>query len=439
MKIPSIITTDEDKIKFLYRNFELLRLEHNQKGTDFKKGKITEKEFRNYQRSFCEPRIQRIFELINQIKEKNGWFFPTRELEENPETFQKMNLLIEKGSQETKWDSEIDISKIKKAGTFSNPEDPIEDFTTYTEVDPNAHITVTSSEVTFTGLTRGEDAYVYKDMGIDHFDGNFEHLIDITISASVDSALNFLWSLTNLIDDMKGIADVAGDSLSIEFYGNATDGPIIRIAELNSGTWATTANYLVTLGTTYYLKIRRDETVGTYGTLYCYIYSDSARTNLLTTLSLALTKTQDFRYIYVTQTYNSANTYAVSGSSANLDLQEIIQISVSDSGVGTDVVAIKGAVPITESGIGTDAIGVKQFKDIVDSGAGADIVAIKQFKTILDSGIGTEALEVKLVKAIQDSGIGTDLISAIKAKLTIADLGSGVETIGILSKVLVQD
>ena len=49
-----------------------------------------------------------------------------------------------------------------------------ENFTEYTEVDPNARISVTKTRVTWTAITRQEEAYVYIDKGVDYFAGNFE-------------------------------------------------------------------------------------------------------------------------------------------------------------------------------------------------------------------------------------------------------------------------
>ena len=48
----------------------------------------------------------------------------------------------------------------------------VEDFTTYTEVDPNSRITVSSTKVTWASVQRDEDAYVYKDKGVNYFDEN---------------------------------------------------------------------------------------------------------------------------------------------------------------------------------------------------------------------------------------------------------------------------
>jgi len=195
------------------------------------------------------------------------------------------------------------------------------DFLTATEVDPNGRIERTTARSTFTNLTNEEDAYLYWDDGVNHYNGDFEHLIDVCMTAySLDWGFPAIWGLANLIDDYQGIVTANGDELSVHLQ-RRTDANAITLEERIAGT-AYYALYNISLNTIYYLKIKRDETVGTFGTLYCYIYSDAARTNLLSTLSLALHEKEDFRYMYVTQSYNEGTSSSLSGYCENLDLQE---------------------------------------------------------------------------------------------------------------------
>jgi len=203
----------------------------------------------------------------------------------------------------------------------------VENLTTYTEVDPNSRITKTATRSSYAGLTQNEDAYIYKDKGVGHFNGDFEHLIDVYLDASDEFGIVVVWGLANLVDDLGGIALASGDELSVYFFYNGAD-RILRLRELVGGISYIT-NYIVSLDTPYYLKIKRDESIGTYGRLYCYVYSDSARTNLLETLQLDLHEKEDFRYIYATQSYNGGMAYAQTGYCENLDLQEIVVPTVT--------------------------------------------------------------------------------------------------------------
>lgn len=198
----------------------------------------------------------------------------------------------------------------------------LENFTTYTEVDPNSRIAKTSTKVTWTLLQRDEDAYVYKDKGADYFDGDFTHLLAIRLTAGDTSGFVKCWCLANLVDDAKGIEDVSGDYLAI--YIKKSFANTMAVEECDGGSLtalSTGSTYELELNTTYYLKVIRDESVGTYGTIYLYIYSDSARTTLLATQSITLnTSKKDFRYIYACQSYNAASSEAQSAYTENLNI-----------------------------------------------------------------------------------------------------------------------
>jgi len=193
-----------------------------------------------------------------------------------------------------------------------------EDFTTYTEVDPNSHITKTASKITWAGLSAVEDAYVYKDYGANYFSGDFTHLITVKLTAATEDGRAYFWALTNAVDDMKGIDDAGGSYLAVFFIKEPVN-YTIYIEECNSGSISQDSS-IISLNTPYYLKIVRDESVGTYGTLYCYIYSDEARTTLLDTISQTLkTSKKDYRYLFATNTRNSGTAgRTVSGYCENL-------------------------------------------------------------------------------------------------------------------------
>jgi len=196
----------------------------------------------------------------------------------------------------------------------------VENFTTYTEVDPNSHLTVTSTKVTFTNISRNEDCYLYSDKGTGHFDGNFEHLLTINTTAESNYSTNSYWGLFNSIDDANNAGD--GLYLIVRYNSGLGEPRALRIYEKESSTAYYTSAFEYSLSTDYYLKIKRDESVGTYGTLYCYIYSDSDRTTLVSTLTLTLHSKQDLRYVYAAQSQYDGSSMARSGYIENLDLQE---------------------------------------------------------------------------------------------------------------------
>ena len=179
-----------------------------------------------------------------------------------------------------------------------------EDYTTFTEVDPASHITVASNRITVANYTRNEEGYVYKDMGVDYFDGDFVHYLTIHPTSYVLGAYHYMWMLSNTLDDGFGIRGAGGKYISLSAYWSGATGFVLVLEEYNGSPYSD--YYSISTGTTYYTKIVRNESVGTYGTIYCYIYSDQARTNLLDTLALALHEKVDFRYLYGINTYNDA-------------------------------------------------------------------------------------------------------------------------------------
>ncbi len=323
-KFPENITNNKEKLKYLYRIAELLRLEHNTNGQLFRKNKF--KDFRNYQRNDFEPRLQNVLFERNKILEAEG-VTKMIDIEHPTEKQKEFQELKRTGKLEVKWDKNIDIKTIKKAGRGIKISDPVENFEDYTEVDPNSRITVTATRCTFTALTPAEEAWVYLDKGVDHFDGDFEHLL--TVKETAHNVTNNyvtvgVWGLANTIASVWDIASASGSCLAVWHYNNIGNDYRLYLVEIYEGVFAGDAYGDAVEGTVYYTKIKRDEAVGTYGTLYQYIYSDAARTNLLDTTSIALhTSKKDYRYIYGIQASDRDGTVSLSGYCENLDLQEI--------------------------------------------------------------------------------------------------------------------
>ncbi len=195
-----------------------------------------------------------------------------------------------------------------------------QDFTTYTERDLLNLITVTASKVSWADLPADGDAWVYKDKGANYFSGNFElRMTYRTLNGTTSSAVCSALTLANLVNDWIGIDTLNGDELGLIVNGNSA-----YISEVNGGTqYFPSGDYplILTLNTDYYLTIKRDEAVGTYGTLYLYVYSDAARTTLIATQTLTLHSLKDFRYIYAIQSIEAgAPTVTHSGCIENREI-----------------------------------------------------------------------------------------------------------------------
>ena len=205
--------------------------------------------------------------------------------------------------------------------------DPLEDFSAYTEVDQASDITITPTRITVTTITRAAISYVYYDKSVGHFSGDFEHLNEVYYDAG--SPANYarcgMWAITNSVETWVAMLTGERSGLCYQLYQQTTSEWRINLVEGDSGVQYTDY-YVCALDKLYYTKVKRDEAVGEFGTLYLYIYDDSDRTNLLDTLELPLhTSKKDYQYIYGLQNFGSfSGAEYLTGYCQNLDLQEVI-------------------------------------------------------------------------------------------------------------------
>ena len=187
----------------------------------------------------------------------------------------------------------------------------LQNLTTYTEQDTNNRFSETSTRATFTNSPCNETNYLYYDFGVDYFAGDFTFLFDFIVSSGGNGS-NTIIGLGNDLSDYRTNQVASKSQLCIRLGYNGGSFTI-ELIELDSGS-ETSDNYAGTINTNYYLTFTRDESVGTYGTIYCYVYSDSARTTLLDTLTLTLnTSKKDFRYFFALQSYNNGTAVAQTG------------------------------------------------------------------------------------------------------------------------------
>lgn len=213
------------------------------------------------------------------------------------------------------------------------------DFTdpAWTEVDPGTDIVVAAKKVTWTALPRNLDSHVYYDYGADYFDGNFRHEFECELTSADDSGAVYPWGLANAVDDFKGIDNANGSILHVLLVRSGAN-YLIGLSEVDSGALSQVFSTIST-GTTYYLTVVRDENVGTFGTIYLYIYTDVARTVLHEKLEVTLnTSKKDFRYLYTCNTHNDGTAPAITGWMQNLRLS-------------TDPFGIEKGIFVHDSGI----------------------------------------------------------------------------------------
>jgi len=180
----------------------------------------------------------------------------------------------------------------------------VEDLGTYVEVDPNYHLSIGGvvGGIYAANLNRGEDAYVYKSFGADHFN-RIELEFESNISWSTTSIYGMVTvGFANVVNDVSGWSDC----LNVRISRNA----------ITLGSDTDSDSYTSKPDISYYLRLYR--ATGS-DTAELKIYSDSARTTLLDTLSVdGVGSSVKFQYFYPAASYNIGKTeYNIIGSVAN--------------------------------------------------------------------------------------------------------------------------
>ncbi|MBI5598657.1 MAG: hypothetical protein HY890_02840 [Deltaproteobacteria bacterium] len=184
----------------------------------------------------------------------------------------------------------------------------------YSKVDPSNRLTQTSTRASFTDVWSSEgQTYLTKTVGPLEYSSDFEEKFTACLSSSTGAPfLCVPYALKDADSHFLRVVNKGDGAISLrESVWNGVD----------TYTDYDSSSYAGSVGTVYYYKIRRDESVGLHGTIYLYIYSDSARTNLLSTLSLGLTKKRyKFRYLYLTHNYaEAASGYLGTGYIENIE------------------------------------------------------------------------------------------------------------------------
>jgi hypothetical protein len=200
-----------------------------------------------------------------------------------------------------------------------------EDFTTYTEVDPNSRVDVSSEKIDFTDIQRNETAYRASDKGAAYFSDDFTHQFEALVSTvATTNGIAFVWGLANQLNDLRNINVAAGDkdNQAIYLINASVKRFNLRVGE--NGTASDDPSTPLSANTLYFLTIIRDDDGGVNGTgqLICYIRTGSHTGTLVDTLTVDCSagEQNDFRYLYGFSSHNNGTTSAISGFAQNLDL-----------------------------------------------------------------------------------------------------------------------
>lgn len=191
-----------------------------------------------------------------------------------------------------------------------------EDFTGYTEVDPDTDVTVAENTLTVDTMDRTGDTYVYADKGAGAID-QFEHRFEFVISAVDDNGIMIPWAVSNVVEDAAYWQ--TNDSQALECRPQKSGGTFrvgLHCAEDVVGYYDYTE--AVSVGATYYCTVDRNSDT----TARLRIYDDAARTSLVDTLQVTIPSGRTWRYLFALVNY-TPGTYggdAASGTVANLEI-----------------------------------------------------------------------------------------------------------------------
>jgi hypothetical protein len=336
-----------------------------------------------------------------------------------------------------------------------------EDFTTYTEVDPNSHLSKTAYHVDHTGY-RNEDCYLYKDKGVDHF-GDFTHLVDSkpNSAGTTNYAHEYFWMLSNDVDDAYGLNTAGKTAIAACWIDTATSGQCnLFLREFYGGTAYSVSSPVINYGTQFYFTIVKSGT-----SLVLHAYSNSARTQELawSPLSLTLHADHKFRYIFAGNVWNDGTDSGkwIFVYIDNLDLQEGgVLKEVTDSLSLSDAVLRDKTLTISDSVASLDSLLSNKTLQITDTVTlletilcdktftVSDSIGLSELITVITGGILKEVLdaiglceEVKIDKSliIQDTVSLLDQIFRHKPNVSITDAIALAEVIAVSKLFAVTD
>ena len=314
----------------------------------------------------------------------------------------------------------------------------IENFTTYTEVDAQGFLTVTTNKATglnVHGDVTDHDCILYKSFGVDHFnalDVDFEIYVE---NQGGDARYGMAgMAISNTVDDFRG-----GASTDIAVLGQPR-GSNVAWVRLFRGNSVADDTFIGAVVTPYYCTMTR---AAGNDSVTVDVYDDSGRTNLVDTLVVAGYSTTKYRYAFGFTNNNDGTTplRLFNGYIQNLDLKETTEQAVGGGTVtpvgtlGIKVFKAVGGGTVTPVGVLSS---IPKFSKSVGSGT-VTPVGVLGLKVLRSVGSGTitpvGALGLKVLRAV---GSGTITpVGTLASKLCV-NVGGGIVAMAGALGVLVK-
>jgi len=179
----------------------------------------------------------------------------------------------------------------------------------WTEYDINDHLTVTPNLADANGITRNEDVFLYKDMGVGGIT-DFVHEVKWTPRASDVYSLVAVWWVSNVVEDLLYWENNSSEALNwnVFYLPYRTGLGDYETGDTDFDAWEWTD------GIEYWLRFER------FGTAFtARVFADAARTTLLKMNSITIGATA-YQYVGVVNSYNDADPTAISFDVADVNL-----------------------------------------------------------------------------------------------------------------------
>jgi len=185
----------------------------------------------------------------------------------------------------------------------------LEDFYTYTEVDPLGRITIVDANEVKTRCYRDDfGTYIYKKYDKSDFSSNFVHTLEIEqpTAGSNPFARGAWYGVSTSI----GVCRNWTNGICIYTY----DGKMyLKCFDPVSGNLSDNCNFFI--GTRYYVTLTRN-----HASVTLQIYTDSSRTVLHDTLTSTCNAHDDFEYVYAGSAFPTNSAFNVYVETRDLDL-----------------------------------------------------------------------------------------------------------------------
>lgn len=108
------------------------------------------------------------------------------------------------------------------------------------------------------------------------------------------------------------------------------------------------------------------------------------------------------------------------------------QVTLNDSGAGTDSAAVTVAAPLADTGAGSDTVAVTAQVPLAETAGGSDTIAVSAGVPLADIGSASDSFTVQQIvpKPLSDTGSATDSLT-VTAAVPLADLGTAADTLAV--------